>query len=390
MRIVGPLVVIAAILLFIGTMLLAIALTIAVPLIALLIGLALVGTGNVFAAFAVLRGVGGAFLVAGETLVLTLRALAHPLRPARVHLRIERRLPRVLDFASALARELQVPSFDDAVLVAEANFGVAELKTDRGRRRVLVVGAPLLFVMTVDELRAVLAHELAHVALRHTAWASALGRWREMFDAIRADASASWHPISLSLRLSAWMFGAVQASWARNDELAADRFAAEHVGAHAITEALRRAHDAGSSLEVLMAAIAGRTQQTRIGPESWTEAAYRMFETLPPQARRNLRVAMRDDLFDVDGRTHPPSAVRIGALANLRTREPRALDARRAIALLPDVLEEERRLTRELLPAKTWVPARDWQAATEPRSVQEQLLNDVARASGGYHELELD
>src|SRR5262245_1781616 len=56
MRVVGPVAVIAAIVLFIATMLLAFALTVAVPLIALVIGLGLLGTGHLWAALGVVRG----------------------------------------------------------------------------------------------------------------------------------------------------------------------------------------------------------------------------------------------------------------------------------------------------------------------------------------------
>lgn len=387
MRVLGPLITLAAIAVFIVTMLTSAALTLLVPLIALGIGVVAAAGGHFLVLFHTLGRSLDAFKEAFDVLGIVLRALAHPFRRDPPEQLFGHRLPDLLRFSRTIAAELGHPGFDDAFLLPTANFGVYETNTPRGPRRVLVAGAPLLFIFTVAELRAVIAHEVAHLILGHTSWQRALGRWREMMVGLAEAQSASWHPISLALVLSAWMFERAQAPWSRVQEHDADRLGAQRFGADAAISALRKTEERAGALDALMFFVGEQTRRTGIGPESWTEAAYRRLQSLSPAERREIRVVMRRDPFDVDGLTHPPYGVRSRAIAELGTRaQP---DERRAIAVLPDVLLEERKLTKSTLRARRWVPAREWFDEVDPKR-RAREAQAAFELTTGYPTLDLD
>ncbi|MCK6550195.1 M48 family metalloprotease [Myxococcota bacterium] len=387
MRVLGPVITIAAIAVFVVTMLASAALTVVVPLIVVGIGIVAASGGHFLILFQTLGRSLDAFAQAFSVVAFVFRALAHPFRRDPPDQLFGHRVPDLLHFSRTIAAELGHPGVDDAFLLPTANFGVYETTTPQGPRRVLVAGAPLLFIFTVSELRAVIAHEIAHLVLGHTAWERALGRWREMMLGLASAQSASWHPVSLALVFSAWMFERAQAPWSRAQEHDADRLAARHFGGDAMISALRKTEDRAAALDALMFLVADETRRTGIGPESWTEAAYRRLESLSASERRGLRVVMRRDPFDVDGLTHPPYGVRSRAIAETGTRA--RPDERRAIAVLPDVLLEERKLTRAALRARRWVPAREWFDEVDPKR-RAQEAQAALELTTGYPTLDLD
>ena len=322
--------------LFVATLLLGCIVSLAWPVIAL--GLAALAFSSWHAYLGVkileqaIRGLGGAFIALRETAA----ALWHPLRPNRFRPPPLVPLPYLSRLANEVAARMGQPPFDAVVIVPEANFGVAEVATTAGLRRILLAGTPLLFVFSVDELRAVVAHEVAHVALRHTRWTRVLGRWIEMVEAVSAAHAGRLNPLAWSLLLSAWLMRAARGPWSRSSELDADALAAQVVGRDPLLLALRKTHEQATALELMMSIVAARSEHAGVAPLSWTEAAYRTYHRLDPREQRELRNAFRDDPFDVDGCSHPPFAQRSAALVGLPRTGPG--DARPAIAVLPDVL----------------------------------------------------
>jgi Zn-dependent protease with chaperone function len=375
LRILGPLMSLAAIALFVLAMLAAVALTLVVPAIALGLGLVSLALLQPWAAVQALEAVPPGLVQAGRTLWWTGRALIHPLRPSRP-VRVEpHAVPDLHRLIADVAGRAALPTIDDVVLTPQVNFGVVRWSTPRGPRVVLFAGTPLLYVLSIDELRAVIAHELAHVALGHLGWSRALGRWGELFEALEAHAGASWHPVDVTLTVAAAMFRTVSLPWSRQNELDADARAVRAVGASAQIAALRRVADVSAGMSALMSHVAETTARTGVGPESWTEASWRALESLAPPDRARLRRAGIDDPFDIDGCTHPPIALRIAALGGRAERE--ALDDRPAITFLPDVRAIERQLTQASLRARRWVPARAWAAETAPAHVERRQRDEV-------------
>ncbi len=380
MRILGPLISLLAIALFVVAMLTSVALTLVVPLIALAIGAAALAVLNPVLAVNAFSAVPTGLAQAGSTLVFTVRALAHPLRPRRNVRWQQHALPDLERLVAEVAASAGLPTVDGIVLTPEVNFGVVRLPTAQGERVLLHAGTPLLFVLSIDELRAVLAHELAHVSLGHLGWARALGRWRQMFDALAESAGASWHPVDVTLALSAALFRRAAAPWSRQNELDADAQAAAVTGPAALVSALRRTADTSAGMTAFMLHVAERTAKSGVGPESWTEAAWRGLESLPPVERARVRRMGVEDPFDIDGCSHPPTALRVAALGAGAART--ALDPRPAISLLPDVRTVERRLTQDALRARRWVPAREWAAETAPARVERRQLGEVLSMFG--------
>jgi len=109
------------------------------------------------------------------------------------------------------------------------------------RSRTLVLGLPVLTTLSMAELRAVIAHELAHFSSAHDPYAAWVYRTRSSWFALRA---------ALDRRLATpvyvyWLIGwyvprlnMASAEVARRHELAADRVAAEVAGARAAADAL--------------------------------------------------------------------------------------------------------------------------------------------------------
>src|ERR1700730_15982738 len=66
--------------------------------------------------------------------------------------------PRLFSALDEVARAGGEPMAAEVYITPVRNAGVLQ----RGRRRVMVIGLPLLQVMSVSEMRAVLAHEFGH------------------------------------------------------------------------------------------------------------------------------------------------------------------------------------------------------------------------------------
>lgn len=262
-------------------------------------------------------------------------------------------------FAREVAEAANTPGFDRVLLVPEANFGAIDAQTPEGRMTILVAGAPLLFVLTVDELRSVIAHELGHLRSAHRRWLRVLGRWTDHVADLAAQTPTPRDPLDWYLRWSASVLGALTAAGSRTEELAADRFAAALVGPAALASALRRVHDDSAGVAAMMDVVYARTKETGVGPDSWTEASVRMYEALPATEKHELVSGGRDDPFDLDGRAHPSFEARIAALGHVIGEG--GGDRTPALSALPDVVHSERFLTALVLDAaerraaKTWV-----------------------------------
>lgn len=134
----------------------------------------------------------------------------------------------------------------DAVLV-DRNLNAAVVEQPRflgflGSRRYLLVGLPLLALVSREQFRAILAHEFGHLSGRHGRFTSWVYRIRSSWDAIQAQAKRSRN---IFVRLLGWYL-----EWyvpvihsntfvlARRQEYEADRCAAELTSAEKTGEAL--------------------------------------------------------------------------------------------------------------------------------------------------------
>jgi heat shock protein HtpX len=214
-----------------------------------------------------------------------------------------------------------------------------------GSKRVMGLGLPLLNSLTVDELRAVVAHEFGHFHggdTKLTPWIyktrCTIGR---TISALKQNDGLFMH------RPFLWygtFYMRVTQSVSRAQELAADRLAAEVVGRGAIEEGLRKVHRFGPGFEhyfhseFVPVVNAGRLPRLLDGFErylsrpGWDAFLSRFGADDQPHVRKT-------DPYD----SHPSLHDRLAALERVRA-TMRAVDSRPSIALLDDLSELERKL----------------------------------------------
>ena len=147
------------------------------------------------------------------------------------------------DFVEEIRRAVDAPPVDRITITGgfHASAAVDSPPWRFRRRRTLVLGLPVLTTLSTAELRAVIAHELAHFSSAYDPFAAWVYRTRRSWFALRA---------SLDRRLATplyvyWIIGwyvprlnAASAAVARRQELVADRVAARVAGSRAAADAL--------------------------------------------------------------------------------------------------------------------------------------------------------
>lgn len=180
--------------------------------------------------------------------------------------------PGLSSLLESLRRELHCPPFDEVRITMEFNAGIREvprLGFLGWPRMFLQLGLPLMEALTVDELRAVLAHEMAHCSGRHARSNNRIYRlhrtWATLFERMQRPAAGSFQR-SLrvaTVRMANWYWPRLHARamvLSRAHEYHADRVAAGHAGAAPLVSALWRTECLGPMLaerfwpEVLRAA----------------------------------------------------------------------------------------------------------------------------------------
>lgn len=241
-------------------------------------------------------------------------------------------------------------------LSPDTALGISVQRAGGKQERVLYVGLGLLRLLTVDELAAALAHELGHARAGHPR----IGRWVHHCLRMVIDAQlrfSAWNPARWGSWVAFEVLAAVYFPWSRERELQADRISAHVVGANHLVAALRALRDGGPAYR---AALHEALRRAHAAPTPrLCEAAAALAASLPPGVRRQLTVQSEGDPLDLGGLTHPPTALRIAALAGLPSRP--VTDSRPAYEALGAAALDER-LTRG------WLLALGVTAAQRPPS----------------------
>ncbi len=239
---------------------------------------------------------------------------------------------------------------DDIYLTLEANAAVTQASRTR---RVLIVGVPLLHILSERELRGVIAHEFGHYSGGDTRLGPWIYRTRETIGRTIGQLSSEDDDESWSQRAVRqpfiWYghaFLRITAAISRRQEFAADACAVRSVGRAAHVAALERIHayapgfDAYWQQEVIPVLQAGRRPPVSEG--------FRRFithESADRAAKEQLAI-MREEATDPYD-SHPSLPERIAAVDGMPDGEPD--DSPAAIALLASPDEVERRLLDFLL-----------------------------------------
>ncbi len=348
---------------FLASSLVAIALTLVVPFLALAVAIILAFTLH--------------FILAGHVLGLAVRALEtsisycgsiadvliHPQSAdgelqGRAVQRVD--APQLWSMVDEVAARCKTRSVDRILVSLEVGCAAAERSRGwfRRRERVLCVGLPEIYVLTVDQLQAVLAHETMHLRGLDNFIAEQTQRWFFAIEELAVAHPNFWSPLYWSSRVCLFLVNSLYLGWSRRLELDADYGAARTVGSNHMQDALRATKDELPAFELSAAVVARGAERMRCGPDRPVEASYRMQLSMPTEDKRRLRARVEGNPLDILGRTHPPFAMRVANLRSVPSQPGR--DGRRAIAALPELRQLEERMARSLfhgtpLPARVFV-----------------------------------
>jgi Zn-dependent protease with chaperone function len=148
--------------------------------------------------------------------------------------------PRLFKELNDVAAKVGEPMPHEVYLVPEVNAGVRERGGFLRRgRRVMLLGLPLLQVLTVSEMRAVLAHEFGHYHGGDTRLAPWIYRTREAIIRTVRQLAGNSSVLHLPFVWYGQMFLRVTQAISRRQEFAADALAARTVGARPLESGLR-------------------------------------------------------------------------------------------------------------------------------------------------------
>ncbi|WP_405095280.1 M48 family metallopeptidase [Micromonospora sp. NBC_01412] len=326
-----------------------------------------------------------AFLLLAGLLVAIGKVLtARPPSPQGIRLDPEQ-APQLWQAVRELAERVGTREPDEIRLIAQTNAAVSEdapLFGLRDGQRTVVIGLPLLRTYTVDQLRAVLAHELGHYSGRHTATTVLAHRGRMMI--VETYQNTQDGLLSMVLSGYARLYVAVEQAISRQMEYEADRYAVAAAGRKAMTSALR---------ELRVVTVAWDTYLERhvlpaYDRDHLPEDVFGGFDAFltecrPELTERSVEVATEPAWWE----SHPTIGARIAALRFVSSDEEVVADERPAAVLVPDLDEVGRKLQAatfdrpglRVLPWDQLAPALADQAA---RGLAHPLFQAAAELTG--------
>lgn len=223
-----------------------------------------------------------------------------------------------------------------------------------GRSRALVVGPPLLYVLNRAELRAVLAHELAHLAKgdaqrssRASRFATGLGGALDRLDA------PSLSPLRYWARACRAAADALNGPITLGQEARADRVAAELAGGDAAASALVKV---AMVQPLFREVLAHHAPALDAGPNLY--ATFRsLWDRLPDPLLDAIRHRLLSGLDGPHDPAHPPLLDRLAVVQSYPSRPPTAVDLAPAASTLADAEAMERMLHDRLFGVRTVEPS---------------------------------
>jgi Zn-dependent protease with chaperone function len=230
---------------------------------------------------------------------------------------------------------------DEIRLSAVVNAGVSEdagwVGLRRGRR-ILYLGVPLLWGMTVPRIRAVLAHELGHYAGGHTVFGAVAYRGgRGILRTI--DRIGPRRTAGVLLRAYAAVYFLVALAVMRRMEVEADAAAARIAGAEAAGQALAAIPGLRSAWDTTIRQCAETARDRGVSPRETLDAFAALVATGGTTADRDGIAgdgpAVEDDQEAGRWDSHPPLAERLRLLAEAEP-DPVAANVAVPVLTVPD------------------------------------------------------
>lgn len=191
----------------------------------------------------------------GALLLLVLRALWVKLEPPEGRILTRGDAPDVFKLLDGLRQELQTPPIHTVLLTPQFNAAVAQvprLGLFGWHKNYLVLGLPLMQVLTREQFKAVLAHELGHLSHGHARSSNWIYRlrltWLRLEDALIHHAPPGSQVINWFYRWYVPYFFAFSFPLARANEFEADEAAARLTSPQAASQALTNVNVVGAFL----------------------------------------------------------------------------------------------------------------------------------------------
>jgi Zn-dependent protease with chaperone function len=229
--------------------------------------------------------------------------------------------PRLFEVLASIRSRMKGPRFHQVLVTSDLNAGVVQrplLGLMGFPRNYLILGLPLLEVLSPEEATAVVAHEYGHMAGSHTRFGAYIYRLRSAWGAIQ-ELSHQWEgwtsrPLRRLVDWYAPYFNAYTFVLARANEYQADAASVELVGAGAAARALKRVNLSVRQYEQFIGHTFLQVRHAEAPPGDLAlQWAKRAGEPLSPeQGQQWLGVALRRE-SGVDD-THPALRDRLRAL----------------------------------------------------------------------------
>lgn len=237
--------------------------------------------------------------------------------------------PMLFSALDDIQRKLDVPAPDHVLLTMELNAAVMELPRYGIfglSKRYLIIGLPLLESHSLAQVRAILAHELAHLSRRHARgmlWVSRVSAtWATLMGVLQGGRHwARW----MMLPFFRWYAPRLELharAVSQMDEFEADALAASSTDSRTAASALLRLHLAQRHLgEVTLPGIYRESVDRREPPHDFAERIAAAMHAAPAgeQLEEWARQTLADETLGRD--THPSIYRRIERLTGLSSRD---------------------------------------------------------------------
>jgi len=249
--------------------------------------------------------------------------------------------PTLFQEVNGVARRLGVRPPDQVRLAYLPCCGVVAWR----RTRILLLGLPLLQVLTTAELRAVLAHELAHLARGDVAHSAGASRFVEALgQAIGRAEGGLRGPLGLWARACWRAARRLDTPIARGQEARADRTAAAIAGGNAAASALVKV----ALVQPLFREVLDRHDPSREDLPNLYAFFRAFWRRLPNEVREAMRLRVLVNGTAPTGSPHPALPDRLAALQSYPEHPEPSADRHPASTLIGDLEAFEQLLHNRL------------------------------------------
>jgi Zn-dependent protease with chaperone function len=256
----------------------------------------------------------------------------------------EQQLPKLWFTCRSLAQKMGVDPPDAIHLSVEPGdcFAWVSRTSAESTRRHIALSLLDLRLLTHDEARAVIAHEIAHLGLQHIEQDFAVRKHVRLMDAVVEGLP---FPLSLPVYLSRMIHDAGLRLGAHDQEREADLKAAQVVGGNHAAAALKRSCLQLPVLSRIFGLVLVRAELGQRAPLRLAEAAMAVYRSLElPKSHRKVEAWL-----DVAGEEHPAPSDRIASAEREASRT--GVGAGNAfIDAFPELLVAEELLTKTYFP----------------------------------------